>query len=135
MVQALVLVLLVTAVVLWWRHSSAQKKPLVAPTARQDTHSSYHCVEVHTGNYACEAAEQLGEVRFLPNEAPSLPLPGCNAPKCTCHFIHYDDRRDEDRRKTYGEWASIPPDSTGERRAFTGRRKSRERTVKPTMTR
>jgi len=133
MVQVLVLVLLVAAVVLGWRHLATQKKPLAAPAARRAARSGYHCVEVRTGNYACAAAEQLGEVRFLPNEAPSLPLPGCSAQKCTCSFVHYDDRRDDERRNTYGEWGSIPPDSTGERRAITGRRKSQENTIKPTM--
>lgn len=133
MVQALVLVVLVTAVVFWWRHQTTQKKLLAAPVARRAARSGYHCVEVRTGNYACAAAEQLGEIRFLPNEAPSLPLPGCSAQKCTCSFVHYDDRRDDERRNTYGEWAGIPPDDEGERRATTERRKSEENTTRPTM--
>lgn len=135
MVQVLVLVLLVTAAALWWRRAATQKKPLAVPAARREARSRYHCVEVRSGNAACEAAEQFAGVRFLPNEAPSLPLPGCGTPKCTCSFIHHDDRRDDIRRNAYGEWASIPPESTGERRARAERRKSRESTFRPSMAR
>ena len=133
MVEGLVFVVLAGAVVFWRRRASTHKKPQTTPVARRDARRGYHCVEVHTGNYACAAAEQLGEIRFLPNEAPALPLPGCSAPKCSCHFVHHDDRREDERRNTYGEWASIAPDSTGERRAVTERRKSEDSRSKPTM--
>lgn len=133
MAGGLVFVLLAIIVAFLWYRASTQKKPLAVPAARRPARSGYHCVEVQTGNYACAAAEQLGQTRFLPDEAPSLPLPGCNAPKCTCSFVHYDDRRDDERRNTYGEWASIPPDDEGERRARGERRKSQESAIKPKM--
>ncbi|MDP1862696.1 MAG: hypothetical protein Q8K52_02185 [Thiobacillus sp.] len=126
-------VLLVVAGVFWWHRTAAQKKIQVPPAVTRAPRSGYHCVEVKTGNYACEAAAKLGEVRFLPNEAPTLPLPGCSAPKCACSFVHYDDRRDDIRRGTYGEWASIPPEEEGERRARSERRKSPDSVIKPTM--
>ncbi len=133
MVAVFVSAWLAVAVVFWWRRSTVQKKIQAAPAVTRAPRSGYRCVEVKTGNYACEAAAKLGEVRFLPNEAPSLPLPGCSAPKCACSFVHYDDRRDDIRRGTYGEWASIPPEEEGERRARSERRKSPDSMIKPTM--
>ena len=65
MVQVIVFVLLVMAVVIVWRHASRQKKYLAASAARQGARNSYHCVEVRTGVPACEAAQHLGNVRFL----------------------------------------------------------------------
>lgn len=134
MVQALVFALLVTAIaVYWWRRSAPHKKPLAAPVARQDTRSRYHCVEVCAGNPACESVRQLGHVRFLSREAPSLPVSDCSTSSCTCSFIHHDDRRDDDRRHVYGQWAGIPPETTGERRARIERRISPESAVRPSM--
>jgi len=133
MESVFVAVLLAVAGAFWWRRAAARKKGQAAPALIRTPRSGYHCVEVKTGNYACAAAEQLGEVRFLPNEAPSLPLPGCSASECACSFVHYDDRRDDIRRNTYGEWASIPPENEGERRARSERRKSPDSTIKPTM--
>jgi hypothetical protein len=41
--------------------------------------------------------------RFLANEAPELPLPGCSAKKCECHFVHFRDRRSgRERRGPFG---------------------------------
>lgn len=134
MVQALVFVSLVTVIaVYWWRRSSLHKKPLAAPVAKRDTRSSYHCVEVCAGNPACESVRQLGHVRFLSQEAPSLPVSDCSISSCTCSFIHHDDRRDDDRRHVYGQWAGIPPDTTGERRARIERRISPESAARPSM--
>lgn len=36
--------------------------------------------------------------RFLSGEAPPLPLPNCTAPRCRCCYVHYEDRRERDRR-------------------------------------
>lgn len=134
MVQVLVFVSLVTVIaVYWWHRSSNQKKPLTTSVARRDTRSRYHCVEVCAGNPACESVCQLGRMRFLSQEAPSLPVSGCSAASCTCGFIHHDDRRDDDRRHVYGQWAGIPPEATGERRARIERRTSPESAVRPSM--
>lgn len=58
----------------------------------------YGAVEIQARNTACEAARSLGGRRFLANEAPALPLPGCTAAQCTCAFVKLSDRRTEDRR-------------------------------------
>ena len=136
MVQLLVLVVFVTAVAFWWRYSVARKKKQhVAPVAQQNARKSYHCVEVRQGTPACKASQQFGHVRFLSDEAPRLPLLGCTEEKCTCGFIHHDDRREDDRRHPYGRLASIPPTITGERRSRTERRQSRESAFRPSIAR
>ncbi len=64
--------------------------------------SKYHAVSVRPGNPSCQAAVQLGRLRFLSRDAPKLPLPECTAQTCTCRYAHYADRRSGlDRRRTF----------------------------------
>jgi hypothetical protein len=56
----------------------------------------WHAVTIEPGRKACEAARKADGVRFLATEAPRLPLADCDAPACTCHYRHYDDRRADD---------------------------------------
>lgn len=134
MTQILVLVFLVAVVAIGWRYLARRKKLQQAPVVRERTPKSYHAVEVRPGRRPCKAVQDLGNVRFLSDQAPSLPVPGCMAATCTCSFIHHDDRRQEDRRHPYGQWSSVPPALSGERRSRTERRKSQESTFKPVMT-
>jgi len=134
MAQILALVLFVTGVAIWWRYAARQKKHLQASAATQNTRNSYHCVEVRKGVRACKAAQDIGNIRFLSDQAPSLPVSGCTAETCTCSFIHHDDRREDDRRHPYGQLASIPPVISGERRSRSGRRKSQESTFRQSIT-
>lgn len=135
MVQVFALVLFVIAVAIWWRHAARQKKHLAAPAAKRDARSSYHCVEVRTGVPACEVAQHLGNVRFLSKEAPSLPVSGCTEQNCACSYIHHDDRRDDDRRNPYGQWANLPPAIGGERRSRVERRRLQESAFRPSIAR
>ena len=65
--------------------------------------------------------------RFLPNEAPSLPLPDCASGYCRCRFIHYQDRRGRDRRYPFDSQAAFDPGFVGrERRKGIDRRNSTE---------
>lgn len=36
--------------------------------------------------------------RILVGEAPLLPLPYCTVTRCLCRYVHYEDRRERDRR-------------------------------------
>ena len=134
MAQVLALVLFVIAISLWQRHAARQKKHLAAAAVKRDARSSYHCVEVRTGVPACEAARQLGNVRYLSSAAPGLPVSGCTEQKCACSYIHHDDRRSDVRRNPYGQWANLPPTIVGERRSRTERRKSQEGMFRPSIT-
>jgi hypothetical protein len=133
MFQILVLVLLLAVVAFGWRQIAGRKKRHAAPVAAQAASKKYHCVEVRKGSHACKAVQELGNSRFLSDEAPRLPVAGCTAEQCTCSFIHHDDRRDDDRRNPYGQFTNLPPQITGERRSRIERRKSQESTFRASI--
>ena len=133
MFQVAVIALLSLVAVVWWRYTVRQKKRLAESSIKQDARSHYHCVEVNPGVSACEAAQSLGTVRYLSDEAPRLPVPGCNAQHCACNYVHYDDRREDDRRNPYGIWASLPSTPANERRSRAERRKLQERVFRPSI--
>ena len=47
---------------------------------------------------SCNVVLALRGQRFLSPEAPTLPLPDCDAAVCNCTYRHYDDRRRRSRR-------------------------------------
>ena len=56
--------------------------------------SNYRAVEVFAGkDGCCSAAEDILGKRFLSDEVPMLPLPGCDADSCGCTHRLYADRR------------------------------------------
>lgn len=115
-------------------HQGARRQnPQAELTSKQVRRGNYHCVEVHGGHPACETVKRLDGNRFLPDEAPGLPMPGCNAQTCTCRYVHHEDRREDDRRNAYRQWSIDLPDIDGERRDRNDRRKSSENAFKPTM--
>ena len=61
--------------------------------------STWRCVEIKANCAApCDAVRELIGRRFLPNEIPELPLPGCNAASCRCSYRLHSDRRRLPRR-------------------------------------
>lgn len=133
MVQAVVLILIAVAAAFWWHRMTMRQK--TQASLKKGNRGKYHCVAVHGGNLACDSAKRLETIRFLPDEAPGLPVPGCNAQTCTCIYVHYDNRRQEYRRNPCGQWASVPPAITGERRSRAERRTSPENVYRPSMAR
>jgi hypothetical protein len=94
----------------------------VEPTERKPrAQNSYHAVSVRCGLESCKAVRALKDVRFLSADAPSLPLPQCDASHCECRYQHHDDRRAIDRRQ-YDAWGSGPKYVGAERRGSPGRR-------------
>ena len=75
----------------------------------------------------CPSIKNLDGKRFLERDAPTLPVPGCNASRCDCVYVHHDDRRSgrKDRRglsqidKEFFYYSGKP-----NRRARRGRRAS-----------
>jgi hypothetical protein len=131
MIQALVVIVIVLVVAFWWRRAMMpRQQPRAEHTPERRNPGKYHCVEVRYRPGACDAVKQLATKRFLSDEAPPLPVPGCDAPRCSCRYVHHDDRRQEDRRHPLG---SVPPSLVAsERRSkTTDRRKSSERPFKP----
>jgi hypothetical protein len=47
---------------------------------------------------SCEAVRAIAGQRFLPEEAPLVPLPDCDEPNCDCTYRRFDDRRNDIRR-------------------------------------
>jgi hypothetical protein len=59
----------------------------------------YNAVEVKPRkNACCEAVRSIAGQRFLPEEAPLVPLPDCDEPNCDCTYRRFDDRRHDIRR-------------------------------------
>lgn len=83
----------------------------------------FHAVAVEGGQGACAAARHLRGARFLAREAPSLPLPACDAGTCGCIYTHFDDRRHHDRRDPYLNKTYLAPDEMVERRRLSGGRR------------
>ena len=98
----------------------------------------YHSVAIrYREREACSAVKQFptklflsakaspfGETqRFLSREAPLLPLAECTVARCQCHYVHYADRRERDRRHAYAHWAALAFGET-ERRDRPSRRQN-----------
>ncbi len=83
---------------------------------------SWHAVSVVAGKWPCAEVKKLGQRRFLANEAPRLPLSGCDWTwRCQCVYRHFADRRAGPRRTM--ERDGLPGTWYGsERRQGYGRR-------------
>jgi hypothetical protein len=104
----LILMLAIIGVVVWRLHSSPRQRVYGPKMAAQDRPNPYRCVSIHSRKDACEPAKQLAGKRFLPREAPSLPLANCTATSCRCRYMHHEDRRlsGEDQRAPFkGEYS------------------------------
>lgn len=117
-----VFILAVIAGVVLFYFTFQHRRKNSADSANSDTH--FHAVSVKPGLIACHKASTLNGTRYLSNEAPPLPLPGCGESSCSCRFIHHSDRRAGDDRRlpfqtTGGLTGSL---STTERRQEATRR-------------
>lgn len=82
----------------------------------------YHAVSVAPGSDCCAVARDLLGRRFLSKEAPSLPLSGCTAERCTCRYQHHADRRSGGDRRIRDAWNVGVVSGGRERRVSRGRR-------------
>lgn len=74
----------------------------------------FHGISVKPGPHACQAVQALVGRRFLPDEAPAMPLATCDRSKCQCAYSHHGDRRDrEDRRSGWGTFGGFTPSIPG----------------------
>ena len=98
-------------------------KPKKPPPPPGNSVNPYHAVSVIPGDNACAAAYRFAGQRFLSRQAPRLPLPTCDAPRCECRFKHHKDRRGSPRRSSdMGMMAGTYAGT--ERRRTRGRRAS-----------
>lgn len=74
----------------------------------QTTHSAdakvktYAAVGIRYNLLACKSVQKYYGQRYLAQDAPALPVPNCNVRPCPCRYVHFADRRSEDRRTEYG---------------------------------
>lgn len=87
--------------------------------------NKFHGVSIsYDWETVCDAAKELDGKRYLSNEVPQLPLPGCTAETCKCTYFHHDDRRSKGRGRRLAsniDWRIIA-DSDEDRRHAPGRR-------------
>ncbi len=70
----------------------------------------FHGITLKPGPKACDAVQAFAGKRFLPQEAPQTPVPGCDQATCQCGYAHHSDRRDEeDRRTGWGSFGGFTP--------------------------
>jgi hypothetical protein len=121
-VVALSIVLIVFAALINYlrpNKSSGAKQRDNAPINR------YHAVAIAKNPAACLVSAQLIGKRFLSNDAPTLPMLGCDARPCRCRYQHYADRRrGDDRRFPFGVRKSSEPHVANIERRRNDRRKS-----------
>jgi hypothetical protein len=123
MTYLLLLMAVVSVIAFWlWPHR-AKINPFSRVTAISDS-SKYHCIAIIYGENPCDTVKRLEGKRFLSSEAPALQLHGCTADSCQCRYLHYDDRREEERRNPYGKYRSTAVMMGQERRKQAGRRNS-----------
>lgn len=69
-----------------------------ASPARSAGH--WHAVAIKPKGPCCEAVQSRRSARFLPSDAPRLPLAECDtADTCSCVYKHHADRRAQPRRQ------------------------------------
>jgi hypothetical protein len=97
LIGAITITISLTLAILWMlSHTRERARPT-------DSAHRYHGVSVEPPEAAvcCAACEALRGRRFLVKIAPPLPVPGCTAPSCACHYVHHDDRRASAARRRH----------------------------------
>ncbi|GGI87324.1 hypothetical protein [Shewanella gelidii] len=93
---------------IWQTHPKHYKKSMKRTSSHGhhvfSKNSRYHSVSIDSSGHHCRHAEKVKGKRFLSEEAPKIPLGGCNQAHCQCKYIHHADRREPgvDRRLDYG---------------------------------
>ncbi len=103
MLQYLLLGGFVFCVAYYWyamRESERRLKRLLESSEVALAKPSYRCVKIEAGPTACQHVQVLVAKPILVDDAPRLPLLGCNVAQCDCKFIRYDDRRSGEDRRT-----------------------------------
>lgn len=102
-----------------WSHGNARYRNDIggANSGASRAKKTYPAVGIRHNLLACKAVQKYYDQRFLANDAPALPVPGCNVRPCPCRYTHYSDRRaGEDRRTYFGIRRNLIAHMGGERR-------------------
>jgi hypothetical protein len=90
------------------RQHHAQPARAKAP-AKKNRRRNFKGAAINPCDDACPAAKALASRRYLVEEAPRLPLEGCDRiATCECKYHNYPDRRhDDERRNVYGSLSTV----------------------------
>jgi hypothetical protein len=104
-VSVVALIILVAAFFLLRRNAQrSQERPTPDRPLAAGKSSAFHAVSIKLGPNACGPAQEMTGKRFLSGAAPRIPLPDCNVLECKCRFVHHNDRRaGDDRRSPFGQ--------------------------------
>ena len=75
-----------------WPFKRKRAAPAAVSAAR------WRAVAIAPGQARCAAVARYAGRRLLVNNAPALPVPGCDEQSCQCSYQRFADRRDEPRR-------------------------------------
>lgn len=100
----LIIVAIILLALCFWLVSHLSEAHLKKTIQKESDVSLYtpqfSCVIFSSGNHACKSALAYQTKPILLNDAPELPLRGCDAKKCGCSLLQFDDRRTgTDRRE------------------------------------
>jgi len=89
-----------------------------APTSRK---RHYYGVSIKAGVNTCDAVDAIRNDRFLLEDAPKFPLPGCDRGDCSCVALPEDDRRaaNDRRRYSFTAYGDYNPNAYYEKREDT----------------
>jgi hypothetical protein len=135
-IMIFLLIVAVIAGVIWML--SRQKKPMrhhartisasaavAKPGGLDKLRNSKMFWGVHIDHAGCRAAQALQSQHYTFDEAPELPVPGCDSAHCTCQFKGLRERRSKVRRTHEDRRSEIRFDKDHpERRSPKGRRRS-----------
>lgn len=98
-----------------WRKSGPVKVSRNQPHSRV---AHYYGVSVRPGGKRCDAIMEIIDNRYLSQEAPHLPLPGCDQDECDCVMMPEGDRRvGYDRRgDTFSAYGNFELDRHAQKR-------------------
>jgi hypothetical protein len=99
----LIIVAIILLALCFWLISLVSQARLKRTIQKESDASLYapqfSCVIFSPGNHACKSALAYQTKPILVNNAPDLPLRGCNAEKCGCSLLQFDDRRTGNDRR------------------------------------
>ena len=127
--KTILLLLVLGLLIAWLIYRQGLDRPSTRPSPRiaaSRNKAEFHAVSIKPGAYACNEANEVAGERYLADEAPEIPLPGCTSSNCECHFVHHTDRRTgKDRRSpfTSGGLAAATGTFANERRQGQNRRR------------
>ncbi len=106
-------IILVVSILLFRRTRATTKKRPAGPDRLGKVQSDvrFRAVSLENLSGACAAAYAIEGERFLAGATPRIPLPECDAPVCSCHFVHHNDRRLSGNRRQH--WTGFGGDSGG----------------------